>query len=397
VINSADPISNIQWITSNSITGTGVPFQPIFGTPGTYTADLTVSTTNGCAVNLTSPVITINPTPTVSIVDPAPICRGGSTNLQANATGATNLQWSPTAGLSCTTCPNPVASPFFTTPYIVSATNAFGCSASDTATVTVTQPITMSVIPASDSICIGDSVQLLASGATGYNWVTQSTATLSCTTCPNPVFLPQQPGIYTATVVGSNSCFTQTIPITIGVGAIPQINLGPDLVLATGTVRPLTNTVTGGPIVSWLWTPSTDLSCNTCPLPSINVRNNTMIVAEGTTGFGCSNTDTLQIRTVCESLQTFIPNGFTPDGDNINDVLMVRGTGIVQVKSFRVFNRWGEVVFERANFPPNDPSYGWDGKVKGKISQPEVFIYTAEVVCENGITYTYKGNVSLLK
>ncbi|RYY38248.1 MAG: PKD domain-containing protein [Chitinophagaceae bacterium] len=397
VINSADPIANIQWITSNSITGTGVPFRPVFGTPGTYTADLTVSTTNGCAVNLTSPSITINPTPTVSIVDPAPICRGGSANLQANATGATNLQWSPTAGLSCTTCPNPVASPFFTTPYIVTATNAFGCAASDTAIVNVTQPITMTVIPTSDSICIGDSVQLLASGATAYNWVTQATATLSCTTCPNPVFLPLQPGIYTATVTGSNSCFTQTIPVTIGVGAIPEINLGPDLVLATGTVRPLTSTVTNGPIVSWLWSPATDLSCSTCPLPSINVRNNTTIVAEGTTVFGCSNTDTLQVRTVCESLQTFIPNGFTPDGDNINDILMVRGSGIVQVKSFRVFNRWGEVVFERANFPPNDPSYGWDGKIKGKVSEPEVFIYTAEVICENGITYTYKGNVSLLK
>ncbi|GAB4091440.1 hypothetical protein GCM10028786_03660 [Flaviaesturariibacter terrae] len=397
VINSTDPISNIGWITSNNITGTGRPFSPVFGTPGTYTADLTVSTVNGCVANLTSPTISINPTPTVSVVDPAPVCRGGSANLQANATGATSFQWSPTAGLSCTTCPNPVATPLFTTPYIVSASNAFGCSAADTVTVTVTQPITMSVLPASDSICIGDSVQLLASGGVDYTWVTQATAVLSCTNCPNPVFRPLVPGIYTATVTGSNSCFTQTIPITIGVGAIPEINLGPDLVLATGTVRPLTSTVTNGPIVSWNWTPATDLSCSTCPQPSVTVRNNRTYVVEGTTGFGCSNTDTLMIRTVCESLQTFIPNAFSPDGDGINDVLMVRGTGIAQVKSFRVFNRWGETVFERSNFAPNDPSFGWDGKVKGKIGEPDVFLYTAEVVCENGITYTYKGNVSLLK
>ncbi|TCZ74099.1 PKD domain-containing protein [Flaviaesturariibacter aridisoli] len=397
VINSADPIANVQWLTSNGINGTGRPFLPIFGTPGTYTADLSVSTVNGCAVNLTSPLITINPSPTVSIVDPAPICRGGSANLQANASGAANLQWSPTAGLSCTTCPNPVATPLFTTPYIVTATNAFGCSASDTAIVDVTQPITMTVLPASDSICIGDSIQLLASGATSYSWVTQATAVLSCSTCPNPVFRPLVPGIYSATVTGANSCFTQTIPITIGVGGIPEINLGPDLVLATGTVKPLVSTVTNGPIVSWLWSPATDLSCSTCPQPSVTVRQNRTYVVEGANGFGCTNTDTLTIRTVCELLQTYIPNAFSPDGDGINDVLMVRGTGIAQVKSFRVFNRWGETVYERANFAPNDPAFGWDGKVKGKVSSPDVFIYTAEVVCENGITYTYKGNVSLLK
>lgn len=397
VINSVDAIANVDWITSNNITGSGHPFLPVFGTPGTYTASLTVSTINGCSVNLTSPNITINPTPTVAIVDPAPICRGGSANLQANATGASTLQWSPTAGLSCTTCPNPVATPLFTTPYIVTATNPFGCSASDTATVTVTQPITMTVMPTSDSICIGDSIQLLATGATNYSWTTQANAVLSCTTCANPVFRPLAPGIYTATVVGANSCFTQTLPITIGVGGIPQINLGPDLVLATGTVRPLQSTITNGPIVSWLWSPATDLSCSTCPTPSVTVRQNRTYVVEGTTIFGCTNTDTLTIRTVCESLQTYVPNAFSPDGDGINDVLMVRGTGIAQVKSFRVFNRWGETVFERANFAPNDPAFGWDGKVKGKLSEPEVFVYTAEVVCENGITYSYKGNVSLLK
>ena len=397
VINSADPISNVQWITSNNITGSGRPFQPVFGTPGTYTADLSVSTVNGCAVTLTSPVVSIHPTPTVSLVRPAPVCRGGSVNLQANTSGAGNLQWSPTAGLSCATCPNPVATPLFTTLYSVMATNSFGCSATDTATVHVTQPITMSVLPASDSICIGDSIQLLASGATTYNWVTQATAVLSCNDCPNPVFRPLVPGIYSATVTGSNSCFTQTQSIAIGVGGIPEINLGPDVVLATGTVKPLVSTVTNGPIVSWLWSPATDLNCSTCPQPSVTVRQNRTYVVEGTTVFGCSNTDTLTIRTVCESLQTYIPNAFSPDGDGINDVLLVRGSGIAQVKSFRVFNRWGETVFERANFAPNDPSFGWDGKVKGKLSSPDVFVYTAEVICENGITYTYKGNVSLLK
>jgi hypothetical protein len=76
---------------------------------------------------------------------------------------------------------------------------------------------------------------------------------------------------------------------------------------------------------------------------------------------------------------------------------MVRATGIVSVKSFRIFNRWGEVVFERNNFQPNEPSYGWDGKIRGKTGPPEVYVYTAEVLCENGVSFVYKGNTTILK
>ncbi|RYY11382.1 MAG: T9SS type B sorting domain-containing protein, partial [Chitinophagaceae bacterium] len=112
---------------------------------------------------------------------------------------------------------------------------------------------------------------------------------------------------------------------------------------------------------------------------------------------GCTARDTIGIKTFCENSQVFIANAFTPDNDGINDILLVQGKGIVQVKSFRVFNRWGEVVFEKTGFSPNDPSAGWDGRIKGTIGGPDVFVYTAEVICENGTTYTYKGNTSILK
>jgi large repetitive protein len=74
----------------------------------------------------------------------------------------------------------------------------------------------------------------------------------------------------------------------------------------------------------------------------------------------------------------------------------VRGTGIM-VKSFRVFNRWGEVIFEKLNFAANDSRYGWDGKIRGVPAPPNVYVYTAEVVCDNGASYTYKGNTTILK
>ena len=175
------------------------------------------------------------------------------------------------------------------------------------------------------------------------------------------------------------------------------MSLGADLTLPTGTLYPLRTIIRNGPIAQYLWTPATDLSCSTCPLPIATIKKDISYIVKVTTNYGCQASDTINIKTFCESAQVFIPNAFSPDGDGVNDILMVRGTGIAMVKSFRIFNRWGEVVFERSSFPPNNPTYGWDGKVKGIVGGPEVYVYTAEVICENGTSYVYKGNTTIIK
>lgn len=213
----------------------------------------------------------------------------------------------------------------------------------------------------------------------------------------NPVATPAVTTIYKVVGRDAFNCFTDTKFITLAVGKYPTVNLGPDLTLAAGTVQPMVSVVTNGPIRNWMWTPATDLSCANCPIPIATIKKDITYSVKVTTAYGCSASDTVSIKTFCEKAQAFIPNAFTPDGDGINDILMVRASGIVQVKTFRIFNRWGEVVFEKDNFPPNNPSYGWDGKVKGVVGPPDVYVYTAEVVCENGTTFTYKGNVSVLK
>jgi hypothetical protein len=76
---------------------------------------------------------------------------------------------------------------------------------------------------------------------------------------------------------------------------------------------------------------------------------------------------------------------------------MVRATGVKSVSTFRIFDRWGQLVFEKLGFPPNDKNYGWDGRVKGVKASADVFVYIAEVVCENNQAFTYKGNVTIVK
>ena len=103
------------------------------------------------------------------------------------------------------------------------------------------------------------------------------------------------------------------------------------------------------------------------------------------------------LRTFCSGSEVFIPNAFSPDGDGINDLLLVQGVGIKLIKSFRIFSRWGELVFEKSNFYPGDRSAGWDGKVRGKMATPDVFVYICEAICEKGTPAIFKGNVAILK
>jgi gliding motility-associated-like protein len=107
--------------------------------------------------------------------------------------------------------------------------------------------------------------------------------------------------------------------------------------------------------------------------------------------------DDINIKLVCESGVTFLPNTFTPNGDGQNDIFYIRGKGIQSVKSFRIFNRWGQLVFERSNFNIEEPRYGWDGRLNGQLVNPDVFVYVVEMVCDTNETFTIKGNVMLLR
>ncbi|MCE3281490.1 MAG: cell surface protein [Chitinophagaceae bacterium] len=391
VVTSNDPVTYYNWTFSNGATGNSPTVINNYGSAGTFNGQLIVGTAFGC-YDTTSKPITINPSPTVNTNPNMQICRGQSAQL--NATGAFTYDWAPFTGLSCTTCPNPIASPVTTTQYVVTGYNGFGCAGRDTILITVPQPI--DVIAGPDAVmCIGQTRQLNATGATTYVW---SPATgLSATNIPNPVASPTFTTIYRVIGYDAHNCFQDTAYVTIGVGNYPTVNAGTDHTVATGTLVNLAPTVTNGPIALWTWSPSNDLSCANCPTPVATAKKDICYNVTATNFFGCSGSDSVCIKVFCESSQVFIPNAFTPDGDGINDILTVRAKGVKSIKSFRVFNRWGQLVFEKANFTPNIDSQGWDGKVKGIPAPPDVYVYTCEVVCENDIPYTYKGNVAIIK
>jgi gliding motility-associated-like protein len=78
-------------------------------------------------------------------------------------------------------------------------------------------------------------------------------------------------------------------------------------------------------------------------------------------------------------------------------VFYPRGSGVFKITNFKVFSRWGEVVFQKSYFNANDASVGWDGTYKGSKLPADVFVYVLEVVCDNNSSLVFKGNVALIR
>ncbi len=324
------------------------------------------------------------------------VCPGHPVTLGVPAVAGFTYAWSPAIFLSDSVTAQTVSTPHRLTSYVVTVTSIeSGCIDKDTMEITVFQPIAITVSP-DQTICEGQTVNLQAQGsAVEYYW--SPGAGLSRNNIPNPVVAPKKTTTYQVVGFDGHQCFTDTGSIKVIVNPNPKVDVGPDITRATGTTYPFAPVTQNGPIITWQWTPTDDLSCADCNTPVATIKKNRTYQAKVTNEFGCVAIDSMNVKPFCESAQVFIPNAFTPDGDGLNDVLMVRGKGIALVRSFRIFSRWGELVFEKTNFQPNDPAFGWDGRIRGTTGPAEVYVYMADVVCDNDLVNTYKGNVTLLR
>lgn len=298
--------------------------------------------------------------------------------------------------------------------YVVYAMQNNCISSATSLMVEIKQAPSKPVIVTRTPLCVGDNLYLQAySSIPGQNPVLQYVWKGPGTGFPvntpmagiNNVKVADG-GIYSITVSSPQTGCSSSSDTLIQIGGYPIVKFAQDsLVLPTGYLLPLTPAVINAadpgilPMKIFTWTPAADIACKdaVCASPVATIKNNICFIAKGTNIYGCSGADTLCVKVFCRESQVLIANAFTPRGPvPENTKLVVRATGIVSVRSFRVFNRWGRIVFEKNNFPPNDASFGWDGQVNGKPGDTGVYIYTIDVMCENGVPYTYKGNVTLL-
>lgn len=279
--------------------------------------------------------------------------------------------------------------------------NQSGCSNVDEVTVfsNVTQPVTaVSVLPVS---CYGD-----ADGAIRVDSVADGTGPFLYSLDGGVLSMQNRfdnlaPGAYTLTVEDANGCTEEKeviieypVELTAGIstnypGETPLVPLGDSIRLDA-----LTN-ISPGQIDSVRWEPALP-DCDNClsgfvlPLESNTYRVTITDVN------GCRTTGEIDIR-IQRQEQVFIPNAFSPDNDGVNDVLMIyAGPSVANVRYFRIFNRWGNLIYDVQNIHPNDPSFGWDGLYNGQKLDSGVYIFAAELELIDGTAVTVSGDVTMV-
>jgi gliding motility-associated-like protein len=204
-------------------------------------------------------------------------------------------------------------------------------------------------------------------------------------------------GNFVVTTVATNSSGCKdTATKNIKVNALPTVTMPASITKQAGFPVTLPANYSSG-VVNWNWNPAATLDCQTCPKPIADPKFNTNYTVSFVDSNGCKNTGYITVFVICKDGNVFVPNTFSPNNDGSNDVFYVRGKGLVRVKSIRIFNRWGEVVFEQQNFPVNNPAYGWNGTYKGNKPVPDVYVYQVEVFCENSQLIQFEGNVALIQ
>jgi gliding motility-associated-like protein len=213
----------------------------------------------------------------------------------------------------------------------------------------------------------------------------------------SPEFNGLSGGTYTIEIEDANGCRWETSVALINPPAI-SVNAGPDVTIFYGESTVLRAAVLPlGGNYTYAWTPSDNLSCNNCAQTVAAPDSTTLYEVLVTDSNGCQARDEVRV-TVRIRRDVFIPNGFSPNDDGVNDRLIVfAGDGVERILEFNIHNRWGESVFYVANFPPNDPAYGWDGAFRHKPAALDVYVYYARVLYKDGTEKLFKGDVTLMR
>ncbi|MBL7806012.1 MAG: choice-of-anchor L domain-containing protein [Saprospiraceae bacterium] len=226
-------------------------------------------------------------------------------------------------------------------------------------------------------------------------------------------FLPEidfqgiTPGTYTLMIQDVNGCeYTQTLPVPQAPD--PAVFLTPEFSLDLGDSTDLVASLAPGYSPAWIdtviWTPTTGLTFEGNSIfqllrPNAKPFEPTEYTVTIISVDGCEASDRVLVR-VDTDPHIYIPNAFSPwDANGDNDVVFISADQlqVTNIHLFRIYDRWGEMVFEDRDFPPNAEKHGWNGYSRGKLMSPAVFVYVAEIDLIDGRRILFKGDVTLVR
>jgi gliding motility-associated-like protein len=317
------------------------------------------------------------------------ICATDSVQLSA-VTDGLQFQWTPSGTVSNPAIINPMARPDVTTTYSITATIGH-CTATDDVVVRlVPYP---GVNAGADTVVCYNTPAQLNGNITGTSFAWSPTGSLANSNTLSPVANPLNTTTYILTVRDSVSGCPKPNHDTVVVTVLPKIQAfaGRDTSVVIG--QPLQLTASGGVDYEWFPASSLDNPKTATPVAQYDgsfesIRYKVHVFNEAS----CVDSAFITVKIFKTAPQVFVPTAFTPNSDSRNDVIRPIAIGISKIEYFRVFNRWGEMVFSTTV-----NGDGWDGKIKGKDQASGTYVWLVKGVDYAGKTFFAKGTATLIR
>ncbi len=408
---------NYNWSPGNPVLNNPSISNPTIVLPMNGIFSVTVTDNNSCQT-IGQTDVTFGDTPELSISPDISICLTTSATITVG--GADSYIWdTPIVPADCQNadCSEILVIPTETTTYTVTGESSDGCTAQISVTITVVDgEITTEE---TSEICEGQSIFIfgeleteagiycetypLSAGCDSTHCITVSinpnvSTTIDTMICENTTLTfngeeySESATINLETTQGCDS----TIFLNINFFTTPVLTLNANQDVAIGDTVFLSNT---DEFVAYEWTSSTGnnlANCDGSPDCFDVPTENTTYILTVTDENGCSATDSISVTVIisCNPADAEIPNAFTPNGDGTNDTFapVFEETGQEQVLSMRIWNRWGDLVFEGGQ------DAVWDGMMDNEPAAADVYIYMIKLDCRFGEEEaTLQGDVTLIR
>jgi gliding motility-associated-like protein len=372
------PVTSGGTWSGPGVNSTSGLFDPSVSGDGSFVISYCVGACNTCSQE----TIVVNPLPVVNASANQGICNGDS--VQIFASGAVDYVWSPSTGLSSTTIADPYASPLSPITYLVTGTDANGCSDTADVMISIFTPANVT-ISGGTQVCSGDSLFLTANNmVSNISWT--PSGTVSDPNDASTFVFPSSDETYFVTGDDANGCAVSA-SVNIIVNSVDAvIGANPDSGMVPLTVD-FTNSSSGA--IMYIWNYGNGIIDTTYTLTSTQ----TVFETEGTynvtmtaiSAAGCMDITSITIYVFPECVVS-VPNIFSPNGDNLNDLLNVICSQTLKSMNMQIFDRWGKKVIELT-----DPNQTWNGN--GSSEGTYYYILTAEGF--NETFYKLSGHITL--
>ncbi len=312
-------------------------------------------------------------------------CREDSLIIEPSITpaGVYTYQWTPEASFLPPGSANIIYYGDTAINLKLRVTNADGCYNVDSVDIKVFDPRPIVVGPVDTGVCPGGSVTIVAEGGVKYQWIpsmyldsdTAAIVTATPLTSTNYVLLAED----------INGCtYQKEVDIAVYSNAVVSLPDSVTIYSGESVEMPMESNC-----LYFSWFPPSGLSSTLIGNPIAQPEVRTRYFVNASTEHGCITADSIDVLVKGEVID--IPNAFVP-GNHSNPVFKPVARGIVQLNGFKIFNRWGNLVFETT-----DINRGWDGTFNGNTQPVGVYVYTIEATTASGNRFVKQGNVTLLR